>query len=130
MAGDLTKQNWLLLAVTTPFIAALTHLAIQSVYTVPATASETRNVAFKIVFDDRVSFPQTISQSTIEKLLGPEYEIVARNQPGQMSDGRDCRIQQHGGLLTLRIPQEANSAEIAGRLEQLSRVKLVTLFQD
>jgi hypothetical protein len=29
-------------------------------------------------------------------------------------------------LLTLRVPQGANSAEIAGRLEQLSRVKSVT----
>lgn len=129
MPGDLSRQNWVMLALTTPFIAGLTHLALQSLYTVPAPACDTRSVAFKIVFDDRVSFPQTIRQSTIEKLLGAGYEIVARSEPGQVSDDRDCRIERHGGLLTLRIPPEASPAEIAGRLEQLSRVKFVSVYK-
>jgi len=126
MSGDLSKQNWFKLALATPLIAGLTHLALQSLYSVPAPACETRDVSFKIVFDDRVGFPQMIRQSTIEKMLGPEYEIVGRSQPGQGRDSRDCPIQQHGGLLKLRIPPEANPAEIADRLEQLSRVKFVT----
>ena len=138
MSGDLSKQNWIMLVVTTPFIAGLTHLALESVRSAPPVAtSETREVSFKVVFDERVGFPQTIRQSTIEKLLGPEYEIVERRGPADFSasdrsadgsDFRDCRIQHHGGLLTMRVPQGASSAEIAGRLEQLSRVKLVTVY--
>src|SRR5579872_3449984 len=121
MSGDLSKQNWIMLAVTSPFIAGLTHLALESVRSAPAVASDTRDVSFKIVFDERVGFPQTIRQSTIEKLLGPEYEIVTRSGPAEPSpidrstegsDNRDCRIQRHGGLLTLRVPQGASSAEI------------------
>jgi hypothetical protein len=130
MAGDLSKKNWLMLAVTAPFIAGMTHLAWQNVNSGPASAADKRDVSFKIVFDDRVSFPQTIRQSTIEKLLGPDYEIVARPLPGEPSDCRDCRIRQHGGLLTVRVPQSASSAEIAARLEQLSRVKFVTVSQN
>jgi len=84
--------------------------------------------------DERVNFPQTIRESTIGKLLGPEYEIVARpgaakkssgGRPATATDSRDCRIERHGGLLTLRVPQAASSTEIAGRLEQLGRVKSV-----
>jgi hypothetical protein len=130
MAGDLSKKNWLMLAITVPFIAGMTYLAWQNVKSRPAFATDTRDVSFKIVFDDRVGFPQTIRQSTIEKLLGPEYEIVARPRSGEAGDSRDCRIQRHGGLLTVRVPQSASSAEIAARLEQLSRVKLVTVSQN
>jgi len=137
MSGKLSKQNWILLAVTTPFIAGLTHLALESVRSAPVLASDTRDVSFKVVFDERVGFPQTIRQSTVEKLLGPEYEIVARPGPAEprardrsaeAGDSRDCRIQRHGGLLTLRVPQWASSVEIAGRLEQLGRVKSVTIY--
>jgi hypothetical protein len=136
MSGDLSKQNWIMLAITTPFIAGLTHLALDSVRSAPPVEPDSRAVSFKVVFDDRVSFPQTIRQSTIEKLLGPEFEIVVRRGPADLSssdrsaegsDFRDCRFQNHGGSLTLRVPQGASPAEIAGRLEQLSRVKLVTV---
>jgi hypothetical protein len=136
MSGDLSKRNLIILAVTIPFVAGLTHLALNSVRSAPPVSSETRAVSFKVVFDERVGFPQTIRQSTIEKLLGPEYEIIARrgaeeqsasDRSAEASDSRDCRIQHHGGFLMLRVPQWASSAEIAGRLEQLSRVKSVTI---
>jgi hypothetical protein len=139
MSGELSKQSWMLLAVTTPFIAGLTHLAIDSLRSAAPATPEARDVSFRVLFDDRVSFPQTIRQSTIEKLLGPEYEIVARrsaaDQPtgdrsAEVSESRNCRIDHHGGLLTLRVPQEASTGEIAGRLEQLSRVKSVTIYKN
>ena len=136
MSSELSKQDWVMLALTTPFIAGMTHLALESVCSVQPEVLETRDVSFKVVFDDRVSFPQTISQSTVVKLLGPEYEIVAPRgaaqpstgaRPAAASGGRDCRIDGHGGLLTLRVPEEASPAEIARRLEKLGRVKLVNV---
>jgi hypothetical protein len=70
-------------------------------------------------------------------LLGPEYELVpsryAAEQPvrrhtGEAGDSRDCQINYQGGLLTVRVPKWASSVDIAGRLEQLSRVKSVTIY--
>jgi hypothetical protein len=146
MPGDLNKQNWMMLSATTPFIAGLIYLAIYSIQPAQSAVPVTRDVSFKVVFDERVSFPQTIRQSTIKRLLGPEYEIVmsAGEQvapegestadpattawPSGAGSVRDCVIDDHGGLLTLRVPQAANSADIAARLGQLGRIKLITVY--
>ena len=136
MWGDLSKKNRIMLAATLPLIAGLTYLALSSLRSVQPVIPETRDVSFKIEFDDRVTFPQTIRQRTIEKLLGLEYQIVApRHSTGvptgerssEASDGGDCHFNRHGGFLTLRVPQSASSVEIAGRLEQLGRIKSATI---
>lgn len=102
-----------------------------------APAPGTKIVSFKLYFDERAQFPQTIRQSTIERLLGPGYELsdYTGSRPGRASEigayssgGRDWTVEEDGGVIVLRAPENAKSADIITRLERLSRIRLVKSY--
>ncbi|MBI3862182.1 MAG: hypothetical protein HY290_09835 [Planctomycetia bacterium] len=132
MPDDLSKQRWTMVAATTPFMAAMLYLAVHSAGSAEPPVAETRVVSFKVFFDERVRFPETIRQSTIKMLFGPGYEIIeARAQTEspveapQPSKHRepDCKIYIQGGLLTLKVPNAVATAQIVAKLKRLTRIK-------
>jgi hypothetical protein len=97
----------------------------------------TKVVSFKLYFDERAQFPQTIRQSTMERLLGPGYELVEStasrgSQSGETGTtsvgGRDCTLEHDGGVISLRVPESAKSADIVSKLERLGRIRLVRSY--
>ena len=97
----------------------------------------TKIVSFKLYFDERAQFPQTIRQGTIERLLGPGYELVESpsSRGGQSGDtgtasagGRDCTLEHDCGVISLRAPENAKSADIVSKLERLGRIRLVRSY--
>lgn len=97
----------------------------------------TKIVSFKLFFDDRAQFPQTIRQSTIERLLGSGCELAdftgSRHSRGSetgaySSGGHDWTVEEDGGVIVLRVPESAKSADIITKLERLSRIRLVKSF--
>jgi len=97
----------------------------------------TKVVSFKLFFDERAQFPQTIRQGTIERLLGPGFELVdsPASRGGQSGEtgpasegGRDCTLGRGGGVISLRAPENAKSADIVSKLERLGRIRLVRSY--
>jgi len=94
-------------------------------------------ISLKLFFYDRTRFPQTIRQTTIDFLLGPEYQLVAggesravrwRDAESDPSDFRDRRIYIDGGVITLRAPQNARRRAVADKLELMSRIKMIQIY--
>ncbi len=139
MPIELTKVRWSMLLVTTPFIAALLYLAVRNAGSAELVASDSRIVSFKVYFDERVRFPENIRQSTIKMLFGPGYAIVdadraadvsRAHQPAEKERDCDCRVTHQGGLLALRVPQHAVTADIAAKLSRLSRIKTIVIHMN
>jgi hypothetical protein len=140
MPFDLSKQRWAMFIATSPFLAGMLYLAVRNAAgsAEPAVA-DTRVVTFKVYFDDRVRFPEKIRQSTIKMMLGPGFEIVdghrsvelpAVRSHSEKERDRDCQIHHQGGLLALRVPQRAVTADVAARLSQLARIKTVIIYMN
>jgi hypothetical protein len=103
----------------------------------PETPPAERFISFRLFFYDRTRFPQTIRQSSIEFLLGPEYQLVAggesrasrwRSADSDPNDFRDRRIYADGGVITLRTPEHARRRAVADKLELMSRIKMVRIY--
>jgi hypothetical protein len=85
----------------------------------------TKIVSFKLFFDERAQFPQTIRQSTIERLLGGGYELA---DPSASTAGHDWTVEHDGGVISLRAPENAKSSDIVSKLERLGRIRLVKSY--
>jgi hypothetical protein len=129
------RTDWSWGGVVISFAAVLGFAPLLLALSAPAEPLPTEKlVSFKLYFFDRTRFPQTIRQTTIAMLLGPDYELVQGTEPRVPSwrdaeldeaAANDCQVYIDGGVITLRAPDYARRRAIADKLELISHVKRV-----
>lgn len=131
-----TQLSWIVVVFAFASIFGLVPLLLALAET-PEPPPADKLLSFRLFFYDRTRFPQTIRQSTIDLLLGPEYQLVAggesrafrwRDAESDPGDFRDRRIYIDGGVITLRAPLHARKRVVADKLELMSRIKAVRTY--